>query len=69
MSYLRNVSGRPRLALYLYQATSASGEEVPVMAMAMANPAVPHPAASLAQAVAAGPAQIAPGSRGLLLSR
>jgi len=39
------------------------------MAMATPYPAVPHAVASLAQAIAIGPAEIAPGNRGLLLSR
>jgi hypothetical protein len=39
------------------------------MAMATPNPAVPHAAASLAQATAIGLAEIAPGNHGLLLSR
>ena len=69
-----DVSGRLWPALYQYQATSDSGEEVPVMAIAMLNQAGPHAATNLVQATTINlaeiePAEIVPGRRGPLLSR
>jgi hypothetical protein len=69
-----DVSGRPRLALYQYQATSDSGEEVPVIRMATSNQAGPHAATNLVQAITIelteiAPAEIVPGTSGPLLSR
>ena len=69
-----DVSERPRPALYQYQATSDSGEEVPVTAIAMPHQAGPLAATNLVQAITIElteiePAEIVPGTRGPLLSR